>query len=295
MDMRTLILLAAFGCLNLSLILVYLRFTRQVYPGFGLWTAAAACFAMGFFLVGLRNWVPEVWPVWLSNASWLTALYLLRRGMDRFVGLPPRRLLVAFPLLVLFAAFTYFWLVTPDVNARKFLTAAAVVSILSWCIASAYRHFPAVLGERDYVFITGMAVIALVFLSRPLLVILSRPTGQDFMQPSPGALLAALGAFLGYLVMVLGLIKVNSQRLEYDLRRTQGEVKTLQGLLPMCPHCKKILDEEGRWHPLETYLQARSEAQVTHGLCPDCLRLLYPDLADGVLARLSQAKDAKGT
>jgi PAS domain S-box-containing protein len=63
-----------------------------------------------------------------------------------------------------------------------------------------------------------------------------------------------------------------------DLRDALAKVKLLSGLLPICAACKKIRDDEGAWSQLETYVQRRSEATFSHGLCPDCTQKLYPDL-----------------
>jgi len=49
-----------------------------------------------------------------------------------------------------------------------------------------------------------------------------------------------------------------------------SEVKVLQGLLSICAECKKISNDEGEWSHLETFISARSEAEFSHGLCPDC-------------------------
>lgn len=56
------------------------------------------------------------------------------------------------------------------------------------------------------------------------------------------------------------------------------QVKTLSGLLPICASCKKIRDDKGYWNQIESYIQANSEAQFSHGLCPECFEHLYPDL-----------------
>ena len=56
------------------------------------------------------------------------------------------------------------------------------------------------------------------------------------------------------------------------------EVRELRGLLPICASCKKIRDDTGYWNQIESYVQARSAAQFTHGICPDCATQLYPDL-----------------
>lgn len=65
-----------------------------------------------------------------------------------------------------------------------------------------------------------------------------------------------------------------------DLRQALTEVKTLRGFLPICAHCSKIRDDEGEWHIMEKYIQARSHARFSHSVCPECIRTHYPDIAD---------------
>jgi len=61
-----------------------------------------------------------------------------------------------------------------------------------------------------------------------------------------------------------------------ELRRIQNEVRVLRGILPTCSGCKKIRDEQGTWHAIESYITQRSEAQFSHGLCPDCIPIYFP-------------------
>ena len=63
----------------------------------------------------------------------------------------------------------------------------------------------------------------------------------------------------------------------HELQRALDQVKTLSGLLPICANCKKVRDDQGYWHQVEVYIRDRSEAKFSHGLCPDCIRELYPD------------------
>ena len=56
-----------------------------------------------------------------------------------------------------------------------------------------------------------------------------------------------------------------------QLQRALAEVKTLQGLLPICSYCKKIRDARGEWQGLEKYVTDHSRAKFSHGICPDCL------------------------
>jgi sigma-B regulation protein RsbU (phosphoserine phosphatase) len=56
------------------------------------------------------------------------------------------------------------------------------------------------------------------------------------------------------------------------------KVKTLEGILPICSYCKKIRDDKGYWERIDAYISKRTNADFSHGLCPDCLRIHYPDV-----------------
>ncbi len=60
------------------------------------------------------------------------------------------------------------------------------------------------------------------------------------------------------------------------LQTALASVKTLSGLLPICASCKKIRDDEGYWHTVEVYIRDHSDAIFSHGICPDCMLVLYP-------------------
>ena len=67
------------------------------------------------------------------------------------------------------------------------------------------------------------------------------------------------------------------ERLIAELREALGRVKSLSGLLPMCAACGKIRDRQGAWHNLEMYIRSHTEADFSHGICPDCRTRLYPE------------------
>ena len=62
-----------------------------------------------------------------------------------------------------------------------------------------------------------------------------------------------------------------------SLQEALANVRTLSGLLPICAGCKKIRDEQGSWSQMEVYVARHSDARFSHGMCPDCLRIHYPD------------------
>ena len=72
-------------------------------------------------------------------------------------------------------------------------------------------------------------------------------------------------------------IEREREKLIVELRTLLAEVKTLTGMLPICCSCKKIRDDQGYWRQIETYLQDHSNAEFSHGICPECAKKLYPD------------------
>jgi hypothetical protein len=70
-------------------------------------------------------------------------------------------------------------------------------------------------------------------------------------------------------------IEGERRKLIHDLQDALGKIKRLRGLLPICASCKKIRDDKGYWNELEAYISEHSEAEITHGFCPDCMKKLY--------------------
>lgn len=63
-----------------------------------------------------------------------------------------------------------------------------------------------------------------------------------------------------------------------DLRDALAKIKTLSGFIPICASCKKIRDDRGYWSQIEKYITEHSDAQFSHGICPDCAHRLYPNI-----------------
>ena len=65
-----------------------------------------------------------------------------------------------------------------------------------------------------------------------------------------------------------------------ELEEAMAQIKTLRGLLPICARCKKVRDDQGYWQDVELYIRDHTDIDISHGICPDCFRELYPDYAD---------------
>ncbi len=71
-------------------------------------------------------------------------------------------------------------------------------------------------------------------------------------------------------------IEEERERLILDHMDALSKIKTLSGMLPICSSCKRIRDDEGYWTQIETYVNEHSEAEFSHGLCPECAQRIYP-------------------
>jgi len=75
-----------------------------------------------------------------------------------------------------------------------------------------------------------------------------------------------------------GSIVINGTSLLFLVVSDITDQKVLQGIIPVCAHCKQIRDNEGGWNQIEEYIQRHSEARFSHGLCPACAQQHYPSL-----------------
>jgi hypothetical protein len=95
-----------------------------------------------------------------------------------------------------------------------------------------------------------------------------------------------IGYLLGFILIAFGvflwiprMIELANRR-KYELEKATTKVKILSGFLPICASCKQIRDDEGYWNQIESYIRDHSEAEFSHGICPECVKKLYPELYD---------------
>lgn len=113
----------------------------------------------------------------------------------------------------------------------------------------------------------------------------ARKKGGEFLEleSSSRILEDADGGFLG----IEGVLRDVTQRVKsegerelllWELQEAAANIKSLSGLLPICAGCKKIRDDQGSWSQIETYISSHSEAAFSHGLCPDCQKVYFPEV-----------------
>ena len=103
-----------------------------------------------------------------------------------------------------------------------------------------------------------------------------------------------IGVF-GSTMMLVGVISIKpifvliknieeeQRALAVSLQNALDNVKILKGMLPICANCKKIRDDDGYWKQIEIYITENSDTQFSHGICPDCVRKLYPEYSEAIL------------
>jgi hypothetical protein len=129
--------------------------------------------------------------------------------------------------------------------------------------------------HRRFIFLVAAGVSGLTVLD-----IFLSPEDADWMTISN----RLLSLFTIWIAAVLSFLLKRDQeereRLILDLQGSLDHIKTLRGLLPLCVSCKKVRNGQGYWKSLDAYVSERSEAQITHGICPDCFTHYYPKTAE---------------
>ncbi|MEK7329774.1 MAG: hypothetical protein AAB113_03135 [Candidatus Eisenbacteria bacterium] len=127
-------------------------------------------------------------------------------------------------------------------------------------------------------FLVANLTLMVVFFSGSLMVTFSFLTGSA----TEGMVPVSLTLLAGSLMVLLSTI--------LQTRMILGLQKTLSGVVPVCSGCKRIRrpdsaeDDPAAWQVVDAYLAGHTAAVVTHGLCPDCLQRLYPEMAMGPAA-----------
>jgi hypothetical protein len=118
--------------------------------------------------------------------------------------------------------------------------------------------------------------ISVTFAAEPIFAVQRKATTALTITYACVWAIGLIGLFAGHRL----LKKEESRRLKIiaRLEESVGKVKRLSGLLPICASCKKIRDDKGYWNQIEAYITDNSDAELSHGICPECVKKLYPDL-----------------
>lgn len=251
----------------------------RVYPGLLHWTLAAILSTVSAPLIAARPVLPLALSAIGGSALYLAAYALVLVGLHRFTGSGPALgRASALVLAAVGAGVLYFVFARPSVGARVVLFSACA----GWLAARASCHclrrldadfgaparfLAALLGAQAACHAARLGVAAAVTLG-----------GSDpglFGRAQAESLLLLATVVCGAAVL-FALPSLQQRRLVLDLERSDAQVRKLEGILPICMHCKRIRDAGDHWQVLEEYIGERSEAAFSHCLCPDCAARYYP-------------------
>ena len=294
-DVRTLSFISSIISLILCICMLYVSQTRKTYNGFTQWTIASILHVFGSSLFGLRNILPDFITIIVANTLIIVGNGFVAYGLELFTNSTRKIWLfisLTLSMVILFLYFTYY---SPDINARIIVISAIIAIYYAYCGYIVYRYVPRLIDNQNRFLVVVFSMETIWMVLRIIQTAFIESPIVDFMNAPAFHGMTIMIFFSGNIFIVIGLIVLNFQRVEFDLSAAMAEVKTLQGLIPICSSCKKIRDDQGIWKQIEIYIHDHSEADFTHSICPECMKKLYPEFADKILnsANLANSTDAK--
>ena len=113
-------------------------------------------------------------------------------------------------------------------------------------------------------------------------IVVKRDNSSLIVEVSASNVLSVTGEIIGRMGSFVNITKrkkleIEREKLIKKLQDAMDKIKILKGIIPICASCKKIRDDEGFWHQVEIYISEHSNADFSHGICPDCAIKLYPE------------------
>ncbi|SHJ18859.1 hypothetical protein SAMN02745216_01158 [Desulfatibacillum alkenivorans DSM 16219] len=259
-------------------IMAYFSLSRLTYPGFKSWTAGFVLAGLGMILMSLRQQAPDWISIIAANSCIMAFPVLIFYGLGEFKQFPKR---LWAPGLILAAGagiLTYYTYWHPNVLMRIVAVSLILCLLLLLCLALLLRR-----GGLEYECSNNLLKAVFAFqivwnFFRAIITPLWEPDITSFF--SAGAIQGmSFMIYILYCVLTMsGLIALNAQRMELDLASAGENIKELTRLIPICARCKKIRDDQGYWEVVESYIEKMTNKGLTHSICPECAKKLYPDL-----------------
>lgn len=277
LDLRTIFLVSTVIYLICTLLVCQLWTQyRTRFPGIGYLTLNYALQVGGVSLIAARGLVPDFISVILANSLMVVGLAVGYYGFMLFCG-KKQTMWVWVVLIVLYTlSQMYLLYVEPSLTWRKVCNSLALTiaglltaSYLLRKIESPASAFTKQIGWIHVAYAAFFALRIVVVINEP------QSTQSIFEQETWDAALSQLyPAF--FVLLTFAVSMMINLRLNWETEQAKAETKVLSGLLPICAWCKNVRDDRGYWSQIESYISENSEADFSHGICPDC--------AAGVLA-----------
>jgi len=254
---------ALFICVGVGFL--FLRQVDSGEPGPGLWSLGFFLNALGFLLWSGTVAIPTVLYLLAGEVFHVAGFMMMITGLYRFTG---RAYTPAFFALV--AAWLLIWAVS-IVMLRYFVYPAGIALKLLRAVLFVVAGFMA-LDRRGDGSRFGSRVAGYSLIAWGAYTVVFALVRFDSL----------LNLFYGFLtglqvLSAFGMVAMVVDRVQAKAEASERRAEKLEGLLPICSYCKKIRDKHDAWLPLEAYIEDRSEAEFSHGICPECFEKHRPD------------------
>lgn len=277
LDVRTLSFISSIISLILCICMLYISRTRKTYNGFTQWTIASILYIFALGLLSMRSILPDFISVIIANALIITGNGFIAYGLELFTRRTRKIwlfIVLTISMVILFLFFTYYH---PNVNVRIIIISTIITIYYVYSGYLVYRYVPRLINDHNRFLVAVFNIQAIWLVLRIIQTAFIGNPIVDFMKAPAFQGITVIVFFSGNIFIVIGLIVLNFQRVEFDWSAAMAEVKTLRGLIPICSSCKKIRDDRGIWNQIEIYIRDHSEAEFSHGICPECIQKLYPE------------------
>lgn len=261
--------------------------------------ASTRTWALGFFLVAgyfalvlLASRLPPVIGIGAANGLAVGLMGVMHRGACQLCRQRFRPWVHVAAAAIVTAVIVLFFQDAASGYDRRVQIVGLVTALQCAVVAATLCRRDAETGNQEHL---GRRVAAAAFAGLGALQVLRVLAHSEVLGVHEPSILAqtalsasaAAGFLIWSLTVPVVVFYVQEARARQALGTTLGtlqealdDVRVLRELLPVCASCRRIRDEADRWSDLETYLITRAGVRMTHGLCPECLPRLYPELVD---------------
>ena len=219
---------------------------------------------------------PDLVSIVLANTAILLGTLGIPRGLLAFSDEKQNDLLDGLTVMTGFFLLVLFTYIIPNVSGRIMIMTLVTgfYSLRSALIIK--RVIQVKYGLRNQILSGTFYFVAIYALFRSIYTLSIDSVPMDFMSAGAVQGFTFLVLILAHISIFNGLIRLTAQRLEGHLDDAKTKIQTLSGLLPICAGCKKIRDDSGYWNQIEVYISDHSDAEFSHGMCPDCMKVYMP-------------------
>jgi len=277
LDMRTLIFVSGITSLILFACMLYIRRKQRTYEGFLFWVFATLSNAAGMLLLSVRGILPDYLSIIVGNTLLIFSIVLINTGLSKFSGVRPHLRFYLLMMLFFIMLFIHYTYTTPSLTWRASVFSVFQIILCVILIVIAHRDLPRVLAKKNHAIFWFLVFAAAWPFFGLIASFLYVDTSTDLMKAGIFHQLNFLVSISAYIILVVGLIIINGQRVEQEMLETKNRIKTITGLIPICATCKKIRDDKGSWSQLEAYLSRHADLEFSHALCPECMQKVCPE------------------